>query len=432
MSIGQSRNTIVANVVQQGAAVLLLFALPNLLSVEGYAEVVFIGVLLSFARFADFGLSAVYGREMPRHHTLNEATEQNRWNPTMFWFAVLGGGIAGAVAAVVMYVRFGKGIDAVLVGLLPPLTAISATYVSMASVRGDFLAFRNTQIAISLSRLIAIPLVVFLGFFGWLSAQVAAMGFVALNLGSVWIPTPIEIDWDLIRTFLPAAVQLALINLLWGQLLDSARLMASVHYSAQGIATYGLLMSGYQSIYTLVISGYLPVTVKALGILGRSDREAIDYIFGVISKSLPFVFGLAVVASELSPWVLSVAFPKYQIDPLMPRVVLYGLTVLPFVATLGNLLIGKRKNGVYILILMVSLAMTIGLEALLRPQVGIKAAAIAQAAGAVALALLLLVATRYLYIAKLPEVGRIMRPSVVRCLGLWAAYLAVKSVVGFL
>ncbi|MFZ5862538.1 MAG: hypothetical protein ACOYXR_06860 [Nitrospirota bacterium] len=416
----------IANIAQQGSALLLLVTIPNVLSVEHFAEVVFVGVVLSFTRFSDLGLSSVYGRDMPVHHAANAWTDIDRWNRTMFWFGLLGGGVAGVIAAVVMWVRFGTLADAAIVALLPGLTAVTTTYVSMTSVRGDFLAYRNAQIGLSLSRLLAIPFVFVHGLFGWLAAQVASLVLVAWKLGTAWIPRPAEIDWALLRGSLPAALQLAAISLLWTQLLDSARLLAAMHYSPDGIAIYGLLTTGYQSAYALIISAYLPVSVKTLGMLGRNDRAATVYLFDVINRSLPVVFVLAVSAAELSPWVLRVMFPTYEIDPVMPKAILYGLTVIPFVATVGNLFIGKQRNGPYLVILVVSLATTVVLEQWFRETIGLRAAAVAQASGTVVLAVLLVTVARYLFAEAFAEARAHVRSAVIRLAGLWAVYGAIK------
>ena len=428
----QSRDTVVANFAQQGSALLLFLAIPNLLPVEQYAEVVFVGVVLSFTRFSDLGLSSVYGREMPRHYALGEMWEIGLWNQTMFWFAALGGIIAGSIAAIVMYVRFGAVIDATLVALLPLLIAATSMYASMASVRGDFRAYRNNQIGLSLSKLLAIPFVLLFGLLGWLVAQAASLGLVAMKLGTAWIPPPSRIEWGFIGKYLPASLQLGLISLLWTQLMDSGRLLASIHYSPEGIAIYGLLISGYQSVYFLVISAYLPVTVKTLGLLGKSDGDAAEYLFEVINRSLLIVFVLAIVAADLSPWILGLAFPKYRIDPVMPQAILYGLTVLPFVATLGNLFIGKHRIIPYLAILVVSLAATAGLEQLLRPEIGIRAAAIAQASGTFILAILLLMVGRYLFTEAFEGVRGKVRSAIIRLAALWAVYLSAKIILGWL
>jgi len=223
---------------------------------------------------------------------------------------------------------------------------------------------------------------------------------------------------------------LALISLLWAQLLDSARLLASIYYPAEGIAIYGLLTAGYQSVYTLGISAYLPVSVKILGLLGKSDRDAVAYVFDVIHRTLPVVFALAIIAAEISPWFLKIMFPKYRIDPIMPQAILYGLTVLPFIATLGNLFIGKHRTIPYLVVLAVSFAGAVGLEQLLRPEIGIRAAAVAQASGAFILAALLLFGSRYLFADALEEVSRKIRSAVIRLGTLWTAYAAAKIILG--
>ena len=65
--IGHSKDTLVANIAQQVSAVVLFLVVPNLLSVEHYAAVVFTSVLVSIARFSDIGMTLVYGRNCTVH-----------------------------------------------------------------------------------------------------------------------------------------------------------------------------------------------------------------------------------------------------------------------------------------------------------------------------------------------------------------------------
>jgi hypothetical protein len=428
----QSKDTVIANLTQQVSGVLLLLTIPNLLSVEHYAQVVIIAVVLSFTRFSDLGLSSVYGRDAPRHYSAKNTEKIQHWNRTLFWLGILGGCIAGGVAAVVMYVRFGNLLYATLVALMPVMIAVTSTHVTMAGARSDFRSFRNNQVSLSLSRLISIPLAHLLGLFGWLTAQVVSYGFVAARLGVSWVPRPPEIDWTLVRRHLPAALQLALVSLLWAQLLDSGRLMAAFFYPPEGIAQYGILTTGYQSAFGLIISAFLPVSVKTLGLFGESDRSAADYMFSIVYRTIPVVFILAIIGAEMAPWVIDLVFPKYRIDPMMPKIILYGLTVLPFIATIGNLYIGKHRNYSYLAILCVSMAVTVGIEHLLRPEIGIKAAAVAQTCGTFLLALLMLVVGCFLFADVMKANRRKILSSVAMLAGMWTVYLSLKFIPGWI
>ena len=57
--------------------------------------------------------------------------------------------------------------------------------------------------------------------------------------------------------------------------------------------------SGYQVVASLVIAAFLPVSVHALKLCAGQEKEAADFIFRVIYRSLPVVFLLGVLAAEL-------------------------------------------------------------------------------------------------------------------------------------
>ena len=62
MGFASSRQTLAANIAQQGSAAAMLLILPNVLTASAFAETVYVVVLLSFIAVADLGLNAVTGR----------------------------------------------------------------------------------------------------------------------------------------------------------------------------------------------------------------------------------------------------------------------------------------------------------------------------------------------------------------------------------
>lgn len=421
LSLRSSADTLTANLAQQGSAILLFIVIPNVLPVADYALTVIAGIILSFLRFPDLGLSLVYGRDAPHLYASGNNRLLESWNRTVLWFGALAGSAGGIIAAIALHANGGAIGYAMLLAMVPPLAALSSAYLSFAAASANFRRYRDVQILLAIGRLLAIPLAFFMGLIGWFIAHVAALLLVLVKSGIAWMPRPPRVDWQLTKVHLPSAVQLAVITLIWSQLLDSARLLAAVHYDTEAIAAYGIIVAGYQSAYSLIIAAFLPMSVRTLQLMGSDDQAAVDYVRHVIQRSLPVVFVLTVIAAELAPWVLNLLFPRYAIDPVAPRIVVYGLCVMPIVATVGNLLVGKKRNGMYLVILVLSFAAAVGIEQLLRPRLAMQAAAFAQVAGTFALALMLLIAGQLLF-----KQSRVWTAPLLWLLGLWASYFALR------
>ena len=421
-----STDTLVANLAQQTSGLLLFLVIPNILPVAQYAVVVIASVILGFTRFPDLGLSLVYGRDAPRYYGSGDLTMIEPWNETILWFGVLSGAVVGVIAGAVFFANGGDPELALLLALVPPLAAMSSAYMSFAAVRGDFRRYRDAQVLISLGRVLAIPLALLFGLIGWFIAQVVGVLAVFIKSGVGWIPQPPRVQWALVTEHLPSGIQLSVISLLWLQLLDSARLFAAIHYHPESIAVYGIVAAGYQSAISLIIAAFLPVSVKTLRLLGNGDREAMEYVHHVIGRSLPLVFLLAVLGAEVAPWFLRLVFPQYSIDSVIPRVMLYGLSAMPIVATVGSLLVGRKKNMTYLLLLIAAFAAAAGAEAFLRPHIGVQSAAFAQVFGAFTLAGMLLIAGRLLFVST-PAVKAFGWWSPALWLaGLWSGYFTLR------
>jgi hypothetical protein len=175
---------------------------------------------------------------------------------------------------------------------------------------------------------------------------------------------------------------------------------------------------------------FLPVTIQTLQSLGRSDREAVAYVHDVTCRSLPWVFALAVVGGEIAPWFLRMVFPRYAVDPVTVRTMIYSVSVLPILATAGNLLIGGKRGTTYALVLGAAMAAAGAAEMVLRQYVGTRAAALAQLAGMFLLGAMLLAAVRLCYRrASRDESISWWRPGILLA-GFWAAYLSARALVG--
>ena len=425
LQLRASIDTVVANLVHQGSGLLLLLAIPNMLPGVHFSVVVMASVVLSFARFPDLGISLVYGRDVPRLRGAGETLTIQAWDRTMLWFGVLSGAVVGIIAGVAFRATGAAPVDALLLALIPPLTAVSSAYAALSAAHGDFRRYRDIQIMMAAGRLLAIPLVFLFGLTGWFAAQVAGTAVALAGSGLGWVPRPPRIEWRLVKARLPAGIQLAAITLLWFQLLDSARLLAAIGGNVQTIAAYGVVVAAYQAAYGLVISAFLPVSVKILRLLGSDEDAAVAYVQDAIARALPWAFLFAVIAGEGAPWILGLAFPAYAIDPLIPRAMLYGLSAMPILATVGNLLTGRERQGTYLAIMAAALAVAIAAEAALRGHAGAQAPTFAQLSGTLALAGMLLIAGRVLYPGARPS--NWWRPAIWLA-GFWAAYLMLRSV----
>jgi O-antigen/teichoic acid export membrane protein len=429
LRLRSSADTLIANLAQQASGIVLFLALPNLLPPAQYAVVVIATVILSFSRFPDLGLSLVYGREIPRLYGIGDQSQVLPWNQTVLWFSTVSGSFVGLLAALFLLANGASLAQTALFAAIPPFTAVVSAYLVFSTARGDFARYRTTQVVLSAGRLLAIPLVGALGLLGWFVAQAAAPLIALANTRLQWIPRPVAIDWGLVRQNLPAGIQLAVISILWFQLLDSARLLAAVHYEADSVATYGLVAAGYQSAYSLVISAFLPVSVRTLTLFGQGESAALEYVGQVIQRSIPLVFVLTIFGAEIAPWFIDLAFPQYAVDSRIPRVMFYSLAAMPVIATVGNILVGMKKNGLYLLILVAALVTAFAVEATLRPWLGLQAAAVAQLAATFALAFMLMAAAHALLRSSNAfRARRWWRP--ILWLGvLWVVYLVARSVL---
>ncbi|WP_263770070.1 hypothetical protein [Propionivibrio soli] len=257
--------------------------------------------------------------------------------------------------------------------------------------------YRRAIGARSLTSLLAIPLAMVGGISGWFIGQVVAAMLVIVQIGRVlWQPMG-RVDWVLLRRHLPEALQLCVVTVAWTQLLNFGRLYASMAYPAEAVAYYGVVGAAYQSISTLLISAFIPVSVGLLGRLGKNDQEAFVYMKDVLARTVWWVLAGTLVATELAIQVLGVVFPGYHFDMATLLGLLPGIALYPFFLLLGNCMVGKRKTLLYLL--MITVALGVGL--LVAHAVDVRftqlGAAWGQLAGLVAFTSGLYLATRRLF-----------------------------------
>ncbi len=354
--IAASRQTLIANIIQQACAAAVILLLPNIMSKPDYAQVVYVGVLLSFAAFADVGISLVYGRVVPALHTMKNHAALSVWNSTSLKFGLLTSSVYAVIIAALFYARYETTLHAMLLLPVPFIVFWFSFHVGRMSATGDFHDYRKSITWRALGSLMVLPLALVIGLTGWFVGTLGAAMLALARLGKrLWQPIG-GIDWGIIRRHLKEALLLSSISVLWLQLLNFARLYASMHYNAEDIATYGILSAGYQSVSALVISIFLPVSVGLLGRYGESEASAMTFAHTILRRSLPWVLALTCLGIVAAPYVLAWGFPSYQFSTDTITPMLLGLPLHPFFIIWGNLLVARQHAWRYLLIILLGLA----------------------------------------------------------------------------
>lgn len=350
--IAASRQTVMANLVQQACAAALILALPNILSKPDFAQVVYVGVLLSFGAFADLGMSLVYGRIAPALHTTQSVDLLHRWNRTTLTFGLYTSAAFAVVISLLYFVRFGNLPQALLLLPVPFLVFWFSFHVGRVSSTGDFSEYRKSITWRALGSLLVIPLSQVLGLIGWFAGTLAAAMLALARLGRR-LRSPWEsIDRSLVRGHLREGLLLALTSVLWLQLLNFARLYASVAYASEELATYGIIASAYQSVSALLISIFLPISVGILGRYGESEQHAQEFARQMLLRSVPWVALITLLGIALASPVLHWCFPSYRFGEQNLHFMLLCLLFQPFLMVWGNLLIAGRRTLRYLLLIM--------------------------------------------------------------------------------
>jgi len=374
-----NKDTIVTNVVQQSCSIFIFLVVPNILQIEHYAQVVFVGTLLSFMTFADFGLSFVYSRKMPVIYASKNVQEARRWNDTVFFFRLSSALLFGLIISFVYYLKYKEFLNAALLFLTPFLSTAISFFIAQHTAKSSFSVYRQINSFQAIARLITIGGVVLFGLLGWFISQfVASLLTIVKILKLGGLPRKFRIDFELLKENFIESAMLGLITTLWTQLLASAKVFASFMYTDIQIAQYGLMNTGYQIIASLIVSAFIPQTVKTYRMIELNLQGAFEYVFRTILYATPIVVGLAIVSREVAPYVLAYFFPKYQVDLVILDALIFTLPFYPIILTLGIFLIAKKKSLIFLLLIAFSLLINWALIVTLSPYYGFRSAAIAQ------------------------------------------------------
>lgn len=384
-----------ANASQQVSAILLFLLIPKLLSIENYAIVVFVGVLLSFASLGDLGFSFVYSRIMPSKYHDNDRYEIDKWSATTVWTGVVGTFFIGIVLTAIFYVKFSELLLSLLLFLLLPLIAITGFITNQHASREDFHSYKNLIIYQSCFRVLAIPFTLAGGILGWFLSQFFIYVIALKKLLTRDMPSIRHYDFDLFKKYLHEGILLALTFLLWSQLISSGRLLAAFNYDKTLIADYGLMSAGYQIFSSLLLAIFTPCTVRILKTIHIDEIATTEFIFKSIYLAIPIIFILVYLGEIVAPTLFKVFFAKYHYDAIIFKSFLYSLILFPIIITFGNIYIAKQKTTLYIALLGASLLLTFILFKWLLPDHGFHAAAFAQFGGITCCSILMLLVACY-------------------------------------
>ncbi|HSI43285.1 MAG TPA: hypothetical protein VK949_03000 [Methylotenera sp.] len=397
MLVKKIKDSLLANVSQQISSIFLFLLIPRILTVDDYAIVVFVAVLLSFSNLGDLGFTFVYSTKMPVIYQRNDKNEIQEWNSTAFWFGIIGSLIVGCLLSITFYIKFSHPLYASFIFLLLPVMFITSFHIMQFTSLENFSSYRNLIFSQSVIKLLTILFSYMMGLLGWFVNQFFMYSLTIKKLINEGLPPIKKFNHHLIKSHFLNGVLLISVFFLWNQLLGSGRLLAAFNYEKSIIADYGLMSTGYQILSSLLIATFIPFSVSTLKMIEVDDKIAIERIFKAIYIAIPCVLVLVMLAETLAPFLFKLLFKKYQYDSVVFKSFLYSLFLSPIVVTLGNVYIGKKKLPLYIGILGISFLSAILSFYYLLPTYQTRAAALAQLLGTTICAVLMLGVACYIF-----------------------------------
>lgn len=360
-----TRHAVTANVVQQACSAALIF-LPNILGPAAYAEVVAANVLLSFVGLADLGLSQVYGRMVPGLVAQGKADEQVRLESLVLR---LGGALVfgyGALLFLIFASTSHSLLNAVMLGFVPLLLFVASLVSTRASSMGNFRTYRNMLIVRAFLSLLALPLAYFFNVTGWFLAQVvmgiAAVWMVRTELRSFMQPLGNKVV-ETSRYIVGEGWKLALVSVLWTQVLYGARTISVLLLGTALVASYGVVSTIYQALGALLISAFLPVTVELNRLAAQGTKVVLQHAELSLNRYAFWIPAAAFLGILVELKVLPYLFPKFEFSPAQVILVSGCLMFYPIFLTLGGILVALRHYRVYLSSIMIALLIC-GLAAL--------------------------------------------------------------------
>lgn len=359
MSFKNSKDNLTANIAQQFSAMLIAIVVPMLMSVDEYAQVVVVGVLISFMQLADLGMSIVYTRKLPALYANNSRHDILIWNATLSRFRFYASLAYGGVIAVYFFQRYPHGFNTGMLFIFVVLSIVTLFVTLNATVQSDFRYIRNISIAQSLGRLAILPGTWIAGIKGWFIGQLLSIVvvFYSKRLRRVLHESLFDhhrMDWTLIKRNLSQGIILSMITTLWLQLLSSGRMYAAFFYPDAIVAQYGLVGSIYQIVVSMGIAVFVPQTITIYRLVEQDKAAAINYAFKLIVYSAPVFILSGLALTYIAPVVVEILFPKYNIDSGLYAPLMLSLFNCAVMVTLGSLLIGMDRAKHYLALIAIA------------------------------------------------------------------------------
>ena len=380
MSFKNSKDNLEANIAQQAVGFVLVITVPLLLSVEEYAQVVVVSVLIAFLPLADLGLSIIYSRKLPALYGDKNTNEVISWNATVSRFKLYTSLIFALVVSSYYFYRYQNVLNATLLFCFVVFTSVVAYVIANATVQSDFRYIRNLIILQVLAKLTVLPSVWIADVKGWFFGQLFSLLALLLNkrFRLSLQHQNAKPDWELVKSNLAQGFLFSLVATLWLQLAFSGRFYASFAYPDSVVAQYGLLGSIYQIVIALSIAAFVPQTIKIYRLLEQDEIVAINYAFKLTVYSAPIFMLLSLVLTYISPLVIETLFRKYNVDRTLYAPMMLSLFNVGLMVTQGSLLIGFGKARLYLATMLTACAMYFVYIEMLSPTLCYQSAAIAQ------------------------------------------------------
>jgi hypothetical protein len=105
-------------------------------------------------------------------------------------------------------------------------------------------------------------------------------------------------------------------------------------------------------ITAAVISILLPITVKIYTMCAGDLKDLLWFVFRIQLIITPIITVGTFILVDFSPALFSLFFAKYSFDSTMIKLIMMSLLALPFLVTVGSILIGKQLSKSYLSVLL--------------------------------------------------------------------------------
>ena len=348
---GSSSYTLKANIWAQFSGVIIMLTIPNILSVEDYAKVVYFTFLLSFVSLYDLGLVAVYNRLIPGLVVRNTKKVQEI-ESALIRYIIFMSVIFGAMISFVYYNKYSSIIESSLIFIYLPVFLIVSFSIVRDIVREDYQTYYYNIRFQSIIKLTQVPLIYAFSIVGWFISGLIVYALLFLRVFKRDI-FKANYNFSFIKDNLKEGVELSAKTFVWLQMLSFPRTYASINYSDELIAQYGLVNTIYQAVVSLSLAVFVPVTVKTFKLFSKSDRLAYFYLKKVLKNTMPLFFVGTVLLILTLPEIISIAFPKYNIPFGMIAGYFGTVMFLPLFFIFGNILAAKKEHNAMTIILVI-------------------------------------------------------------------------------